>query len=467
MKKVLVAFIIIASAITCCKIHENEKERIERNKDNKQIDYISNLLVKENNPNAIDDALLVCTDYEDTENEYSIIQKKIAKLEKKKLTQKIKNQLTENYQRSNSLINMINEYSAEYHAKKEFLDKNNIDIEFYKLHKEDIKNRYDDYINGTVKEFEEVQGIVWYLKILIVLASAIIICILIFAIPAVFEKIGQIQQEHESQRAADEYQRSIEERCKNLSKKLYENRDGVIDFSKIDEAIEIKNNYYNKSRHINYLEGQIHKLENQIKTITSKKLELNKEKKISELKMKISEIEAKIEKEENDDIVEEQEYANNLLYSFNLYDEINFYEENKDKIQSLYRELVKSEEENRQQQMQAEIEQQKERIAKRDAEDIISDKKEALINALKRLQDTTNILQVEVDKSGNLERDYLQRLTSCLEAIENNLDLLDDKIKSALKRNYELIKDTFKRAKNIKQLKANVNVIKGIFKKLV
>ena len=90
MKKILVAFIIIASAITCCKIRENEKERIERIKDNKQIDYISNLLVKENNPNAIDDALLVCTDYEDTENEYSIIQKKYQSLKKRSLVKKLK-----------------------------------------------------------------------------------------------------------------------------------------------------------------------------------------------------------------------------------------------------------------------------------------------------------------------------------------------------------------------------------------
>ncbi|MDY2839723.1 MAG: hypothetical protein SOT46_05040 [Treponema sp.] len=123
-------------------------------------------------------------------------------------------------------------------------------------------------------------------------------------------------------------------------------------------------------------------------------------------------------------------------------------------------------EQERKLQMQQEIEQHQKAIAQRDEEDEISDKREILTRAIKELKDKINILQNEVDKSGELQRDFLQNITNNLEKIENNKSSLDENDRKLLNRNKMILYDCFERAKNTDDLKVNVTIIKDIFEGL-
>ena len=120
----------------------------------------------------------------------------------------------------------------------------------------------------------------------------------------------------------------------------------------------------------------------------------------------------------------------------------------------------------RKEKMQKEIEAQQKSIEQRDMEDEIADKKELLTRAIKELKDKINILQNEVDKSGELQRDFLQNITNNLEKIENNKSSLDEDDRKLLNRNKMILYDCFERAKNTDDLKVNVTIIKDIFEGL-
>ena len=170
---------------------------------------------------------------------------------------------------------------------------------------------------------------------------------------------------------------------------------------------------------------------------------------------------------------EQQYYSSKVVLEQFSKSQIDLYNDYKNEVIACYEKLLEEGklkeiqvEQERKVQMQQEIEQHQKAIAQREEDDEIADKKELLTRAIKELKDKINILQNEVDKSGELQRNFLQNITNNLEKIENNKSSLDENDRKLLNRNRMILYDCFERAKNIDDLKVNVTIIKDIFEGL-
>ena len=203
---------------------------------------------------------------------------------------------------------------------------------------------------------------------------------------------------------------------------------------------------------------------NKIDALNAKKIITHNKKKAVEFDAKIMALQSEINGKE------QQYYTSKAIVEQFSKSQIDLYNDYKNEVIACYEKLLEEGklkeiqvEQERKVQMQQEIEQHQKAIAQRDEEDEIADKKELLTRAIKELKDKINILQNEVDKSGKLQRDFLQNITNNLEKIENNKTSLDENDRKILKRNKMILYDCFERAKNTDDLKVNVTIIKDIF----
>lgn len=83
--------------------------------------------------------------------------------------------------------------------------------------------------------------------------------------------------------------------------------------------------------------------------------------------------------------------------------------------------------------------------------------------AIKELERLTEILQDCVDKGENIDRSDLRLMMNHLDTIEDLKKYIAENAKNNLKRTKVLALSTFKRSKNIKDLKENTKLIKNSF----
>ena len=464
----LLLVVCVVSIPVCFAIWGNYEDAVEeRNeiiwKQNK-LDSIAKLLFDKNDSEIVDKAEYFCSEYDAKNNLYSQNKKQIEKntknltkqkQEKDKLVAKNKKAdlIAKKQNEIDSLSKSIEELESQNREYGEYLEENkqeyynnskilqtvgeltsslfglinNNDLSFYYNYKVEIKERYKEYVEGTVKPFESPKPVMrapYIVSEVLIGLIALTCCVLIFVLPIILRN----------------------KKIKEIAIILYKTGD----VSATEKLLDFVNFYEQRK--------------NKIDALNAKKIKTHNKKKSVEFDAKIMALQSEINGKE------QQYYSSKVVLEQFSKSQIDLYNDYKNEVIACYEKLLEEGklkeiqvEQERKVQMQQEIEQHQKAIAQRDEEDEIADKKELLTRAIKELKDKINILQNEVDKSGKLQRDFLQNITNNLEKIENNKTSLDENDRKILKRNKMILYDCFERAKNTDDLKVNVTIIKDIF----
>ena len=467
----LLLVVCVVSIPVCFAIWGNYEDAVEeRNeiiwKQNK-LDSIAKLLFDKNDSEIVDKAEYFCSEYDAKNNLYSQNKKQIEKntknltkqkQEKDKLVAKNKKAdlIAKKQNEIDSLSKSIEELESQNREYGEYLEENkqeyynnskilqtvgestsslfglinNNDLSFYYNYKVEIKERYKEYVEGTVKPFESPKPVMrapYIVSEVLIGLIALTCCVLIFVLPIILRN----------------------KKIKEIAIILYKTGD----VSATEKLLDFVNFYEQRK--------------NKIDALNAKKIKTHNKKKSVEFDAKIMALQSEINGKE------QQYYSSKVVLEQFSKSQIDLYNDYKNEVIACYEKLLEEGklkeiqvEQERKVQMQQEIEQHQKAIAQRDEEDEIADKKELLTRAIKELKDKINILQNEVDKSGKLQRDFLQNITNNLEKIENNKTSLDENDRKILKRNKMILYDCFERAKNTDDLKVNVTIIKDIFEGL-
>lgn len=464
----LLLVVCVVSIPVCFAIWGNYEDAVEeRNeiiwKQNK-LDSIAKLLFDKNDSEIVDKAEYFCSEYDAKNNLYSqnkkLIEKNTKNLtkqkqEKDKLVAKNKKAdlIAKKQNEIDSLSKSIEELESQNREYGEYLEENkqeyynnskilqtvgestsslfglinNNDLSFYYNYKVEIKERYKEYVEGTVKPFESPKPVMrapYIVSEVLIGLIALTCCVLIFVLPIILRN----------------------KKIKEIAIILYKTGD----VSATEKLLDFVSFYEQRK--------------NKIDALNAKKIITHNKKKAVEFDAKIMALQSEINGKE------QQYYTSKAIVEQFSKSQIDLYNDYKNEVIACYEKLLEEGklkeiqvEQERKVQMQQEIEQHQKAIAQRDEEDEIADKKELLTRAIKELKDKINILQNEVDKSGKLQRDFLQNITNNLEKIENNKTSLDENDRKILKRNKMILYDCFERAKNTDDLKVNVTIIKDIF----
>lgn len=467
----LLLVVCVVSIPVCFAIWGNYEDAVEeRNeiiwKQNK-LDSIAKLLFDKNDSEIVDKAEYFCSEYDAKNNLYSqnkkLIEKNTKNLtkqkqEKDKLVAKNKKAdlIAKKQNEIDSLSKSIEELESQNREYGEYLEENkqeyynnskilqtvgestsslfglinNNDLSFYYNYKVEIKERYKEYVEGTVKPFESPKPVMrapYIVSEVLIGLIALTCCVLIFVLPIILRN----------------------KKIKEIAIILYKTGD----VSATEKLLDFVSFYEQRK--------------NKIDALNAKKIITHNKKKAVEFDAKIMALQSEINGKE------QQYYTSKAIVEQFSKSQIDLYNDYKNEVIACYEKLLEEGklkeiqvEQERKVQMQQEIEQHQKAIAQRDEEDEIADKKELLTRAIKELKDKINILQNEVDKSGELQRDFLQNITNNLEKIENNKSSLDENDRKLLNRNKMILYDCFERAKNTDDLKVNVTIIKDIFEGL-
>lgn len=427
-----------------------------------RIDSIAKYLSEENDLEAVEKAQNFCSEYQKIENAYSENNKQLEKDlktlsklgdEKDKLIAKNKKQdvIEKKQKEIDTLQKTMDDKNNQNKEYETFLEKNKkeykhqtkiletigeesvsifgnyLDFSFYDNNKSDIEKRYNEYLTGTVKPFEEPEPVSKISYIFLTFIILLVSYILIFLIPSLRRN----------------------KKIKEISIMLYKTGD----VNAAEKAMDFVEFYEERKEKID--------------SLSSKKLKIHNKKKVLEIEAKIKVLQSEING------TEQQYYTSKAIFEQFSDKQLSLYFDYKNKVIASYKKLIEEGklkeiqlDNARKEKMQKEIEAQQKSIEQRDMEDEIADKKELLTRAIKELKDKINILQNEVDKSGELQRDFLQNITNNLEKIENNKSSLDENDRKLLNRNKMILYDCFERAKNTDDLKVNVTIIKEIFEGL-
>ena len=464
----LLIIVCVVSIPVCFAIWGNYEDAVtERNWiiwNQNKLDSIAKLLFDKNDSEIVDKAEYFCSEYDATNNLYSQNKKLIEKNSKNLTKQKQeKEKLVAKNKKADLIVKKQNEIDllsksieelenqnleyAEYleENKQEYYNNskilqtvgestsslfeliNNNDLSFYYNYKVEIKERYKEYVEGTVKPFEipePVSQVPYIILEVLIVLIALTCCVLIFVLPIILRN----------------------KKIKEIAIILYK----IGDVSATEKVLDFVNFYEQRK--------------NKIDELNSKKIKTHNKKKSVEIDAKIMASQSEI------DGKEQQYYSSKVVLEHFSKSQIDLYNTYKNEVIACYEKLLEEGklkeiqlEQERKVQMQQEIEQHQKAIAQRDEEDEISDKREILTRTIKELKEKISLLQNEVDKNGSLQREFLQNITNSLEKIEDNKLLLDEQDKKILKRNSKILFDTFEKANNISDFQVNVDIIKEIF----